>query len=346
MNSLVIKKAVSIFTLSVFFFFGTSTLAHAQTVGTHSIDGIDIVSTPANPAPGNDVTVNLVSYSTDLNAASITWIIDGKSLSKGTGQTSIHLTAPQNGKSIQVIASIQTAEGAEIRKTVTVKSVDIDIIWETSGYTPPLYRGKTPFAYQNEIKFTAVPHFLDKNGAPIDPKTLIYKWSNGSDVLGDLSGYGKQSVTIRGSIIPRTLDINVQVTTTDQTIGGGAAVSINAVAPSLVFYQDDPLYGVLYNNSIADKFRLSHNEVKVTVAPFGFDVPAPALVYNWSVNNIEQPNLASNRSIVLRVAPGQQGISNIALTLANTGNGILQNATGAFTAIFNNTQKTNSAASF
>src|ERR1700733_10028558 len=93
---------------------GQMTTARAQTIGTASLDGVDIAATPANPAPGDAVTVTVTSYNTDLNGATINWIVAGKSFSKGTGITSVTVQAPPLGKSVQVLADIQTVEGADI----------------------------------------------------------------------------------------------------------------------------------------------------------------------------------------------------------------------------------------
>ena len=346
MNSLLRNKILlllPVFLLTSVVFFATTQTSYAQSIGNVSYDGVDISSSPSNPAPGDKVSVSVQSFSMDLNSAAISWSVDGKVLTKGTGMTSLEINAPAIGKSTRIIATVSTLAGAIIRKTVTIRSGDVDLVWETSGYTPTLYRGKVPFVYQNNVTFTALPHFVDKNGKAIDPRGLIYKWSDGSDVLGDQSGYGKQSITIRGSIIPRTLDISVVATSPDdQTINGQSEVSLDAVAPSITFYQDDPLYGVLYNNAIGSTFRLSHNELKVVSAPYGFDIPTTnnlatpsPLVYTWDINNVDQANLTTSRSVVLHVNAGQQGSSNISLSLANTANNILQGATASFNAIFN-----------
>ncbi len=350
MNSSFLKKIVTLssaLTLLFFFMISTQVVAHAQSIGNTSLDGIDIALTPLNPAPGDSVTVSVDSYSTDLDNAAITWYIGGKAYAKGNGLKSIDITAPAVGKSMQVIASIITAEKASIQKTVTIRSGDVDLVWESSGYLPPFYQGKVAAANQNTMKFIAIPHFVSKTGTPIDPKTLVYQWSNGSDAFGDQSGYGKQSLVVPSNIIPQPLAINVQVTSaTDPNVGGEAALTITPQSPSILFYQDDPLYGILYNSAIGKSFRLFHNEVKIAAAPFGFDVNDSSLLYNWNINNILQNSLTASRSIVLRVNSGQQGSSDVNLSMANQGNRILQSATADFRAIFNTTAESSSTVSF
>ena len=138
---------ISIFIL-FFTFFSLSNphVSHAQSsIGNVSLDGVDIEMSPANPAPGDSVTVDVKSYSTDLNGATINWSSNGKSIGKSVGLTSITVQAPPVGKSLAISVSVKTVEGATIQKVLTIKTGSVDIIPETSGYVPPLYRGKNLF---------------------------------------------------------------------------------------------------------------------------------------------------------------------------------------------------------
>jgi len=335
------KKAIFASTFVLFFsfiavFFLVHSPVHAQTIGTVSLDGIDIGSSPANPAPGSSVTVSLNSYSIDLSGANISWTVNGKIMTKGTGIESIVVTAPPTGQTLQIMASINTLQGATIQKLISVTSGSVDIVWETSGYVPPLYQGKTPFVYQNSVTFIAMPQLTDSKGNPINPKNLIYQWKENTFVLGSQSGYGKQSLTVTGSVIAEPLNIDVTVTSADGSEHAESQIKLQPQSPSILFYEDDPLYGVLYNNAIVGTLNLIHNQTKIIAAPFGFDISAPGLGYNWSINGVSQTNLSSSQSVVLGVNQGQQGSSNIDLTMQNSGQNILQGSESSFTAAFTN----------
>ena len=323
--------------------------AHAQaTIGTASIDGVDISMDPVNPAPGTSVTISVVSYTTDLNGAAINWLVGGKSFAKGTGMTSVTVPAPAIGKTVTIMASINTVEGASIQKVVSIKSSTIDMIEETSGYVPPLYRGKEPFIYQNTLKIIAIPHLVDASGNPIDPKNLIYTWEQDSTVLGDQSGYDKQSLTITGDLIARPFTIDVQVSSADGSVNGENEIGVVATAPSVTFYQDDPLYGVLYNEAVGANVNLLHNQLKVLSAPYGFDTStatAGSLSYSWTVNDTSHDELASSTSIILATPSGSSGTSDIGLTIQNS-NQILQTATAGFSAVYSDTSTQNSSVAF
>lgn len=348
-TTLITIALLTFISLSASFLLTHLSTAHAQaTIGTASLDGIDISASPTSPAPGISVTVSVVSYTTDLNGASINWLVGGKSFAKGTGMTSVTVPAPAIGKTVTIMASINTVEGASIQKVVTIKSSSIDMIEETSGYVPPLYRGKEPFIYQNTLKIIAVPHINDANGNPIDPKNLIYTWKQDSTVLGDQNGHGKQSLTITGALIARPFTIDVQVSSADGSISGESEIGVVATAPSLAFYQDDPLYGVLYNTAVGDSVGLLHNQLKIVAVPYGFDAPttgAGSLSHSWSVNDTLHDELASSTSIILATPSGSSGSSDVGLTIQNN-NQILQTATAGFSAIYSDTSTQNSSVAF
>lgn len=305
--------------------------ARAQ-VPAPALDGVTIEREPENPAPGQDVTVTVKSFNTDLNSATITWLKDDSILEVGVGKPSITVSAPKLGGSFVITANIKTIEGAQAQKKMVIKSGDIDLIMETSGYTPPLYKGRLSPAYQNVVKFIAIPHLVNKDGSTIDPKTLVYKWTRDYKVLGDDSGYGRQTLSIVGNVVPAPYQIKVEVSSKDQNIQAEKIVGVDAGDPSVVMYREDPLYGVLYNKAVGDTLRLTNSEVKIVAAPFSFSNTAN-IDYTWLVNQVEQPDLAKHQSIVLRRSSDDAGQSSISLTLRNTLS-ILQGADTSFNVLF------------
>jgi hypothetical protein len=322
------------FIVAILFIFTAPMYARAQANMPSSPDGIVVTTDPENPAPGDSVTITIQDYQSDINKANISWLLDRKQYAKGVGKYSISVTAPSSGKTLEVMAVIDTVEGAEIRKVVNIKSGDIDMVWETGGYAPAFYRGKSQFSYQNYLKVVAVPHFVDADGNPIKPSQLVYKWKQDDTVLQDQSGFGKQSVIVKGDVVPRPFNIDVQISSLDGNSSGVGELRFEAVPPSIVFYPDDLLYGVYYNRAVGDMFPLSNSEVKIIAAPYGFNINS-GLSYEWSINNVPHDELAQSKNIVLRVNGSDQGRSVIALTMKNIGDDILQSATAGFTAIFN-----------
>lgn len=310
-----------------------TSITNAQIPG--SIDGVEISVSPEYPSPGQNVKISLESYTTNLNAASIVWIVDGKNALQGIGAVSINVSAPDIGKKTAVTAVIVTAESKEVKKSVILKTGDVDLVWESSGYIPPLFKGKALFAYQNGIKVTAIPHLSGASGKEIDPKTLVYKWTKNDKVMQDQSGYGKQTFTFVEEL-PRPIEIEVIVTTRDGGEQGRALVTLEQGNPSLLFYEEDPLYGVFYNKAIKNRFTLKKEEVSILAVPYFFSNVGgenSPITYSWSINNLLQPDISTNRSITLRSKEDSEGSSDLSLEIRNTGK-ILQGAKQNTTLLF------------
>lgn len=311
-----------------------TSVVHAQIP--QSIEGLEVTMVPEAPQSGESVTITLKSYNTDLNAASFVWYVNDKIVSSEVGKTSITVTAPANGKTLNVSTTIQTAEKRTIKKTFSIKPNDIDLVWETNGYAPPFYKGKPYIAHQNTIRIIAIPHFVGKNGVEINPKTLIYQWKKNSTSLQDESGYGKQTVSIVDGVVPRPFVISVVVSARDGSLQGQRQLSIEATEPSLSLYVDDPLYGVMYNNEIPSTLRIRNREVTLLAVPFGFNTSEKSATrYAWSINNTERPELSANRSVTLRTKDDLAGNSAISVEVRNDAS-LFQSVRASLTAYFNN----------
>ncbi len=322
-----------IFKLSISFFaFAFVSCVYAQVPS--SIDGVTINLSSNNPKPGDSVEIYVESYSMDLNSASIIWAVNGKNQNQGIGMKKTSVIAPKAGIKMTVSSIIKTIDGREIRKTITIKTGSVDIIWETGGYSHPFFKGKKSFVYQNKLRLIAIPH-LSKDGVKeIDPKTLVYSWKRDGKYIENGQGYGKQYVEITGDDIPKNVDVSVEVYNREQTERSSESISLNPSEPSLSFYEEDSLYGILFNKSITRQSSIKNREMRVLAVPFGFNMNVNTNRYVWSINNIEQSDLLKNRSITIRTKSGTAGSSNIALDIRNN-NEILQGARGEFTLYFN-----------
>ncbi|MEY2664402.1 MAG: hypothetical protein RIT04_210 [Candidatus Parcubacteria bacterium] len=300
-----------------------------------SIDGITLSINPETPVPNAPVAIQLVSYITNLSGADIVWYTNGKIAKKGKGETTFTTTAPQNGKTVDITVVIKTIEGRVVEKKTTIAPSDVDLLWETDGYVPPFYRGKITGMYENAIRIIAMPHFLDAKGVEIDPKTLLYTWEKSSLVLGDLSGYGKQTLVVPNDSIPRPYTIKVQVSSADGKYQGSSRITLDMSKPFVLFYPEDPLYGALVNTAVGSRLQLLKNEVTVLAAPFGFSTgDTKAMRYSWSINGEDRSDLDNKREILLRVKNGISGNSSVALRIRNERH-ILQSADNDFNLFFN-----------
>lgn len=328
-------KRSALFALTSFFILLASS-ALAQGIPS-TIGGLELTTSAIDPVPGQSVTIKAASYSVDINSANLTWVSAGKTIAKGVGVTSVTVQAPALGKKISVTVTMISPDGTSFVNSITVNSGSVDLVLEPDGYVPPFFMGKAPVVYQNSVKIIAVPHIANSSGVEYDPETLVYKWQQNDTVLQDQSGYGKQSITLPGNIVPRPYQVTVTISTRDGTAQAMGITSVTAGSPLILFYRNDPLYGPLFNNAIGNILYLgAQRETGVMMVPLGFNITGNGLgdlSLSWLINGVEHPELASNESITLRAPESSSGSSNVQLSITDPKN-ILQQAQAGFSAVF------------
>ncbi|MDD5165473.1 MAG: hypothetical protein PHG25_02975 [Candidatus Pacebacteria bacterium] len=305
-----------------------------------------IVLTPStnNPVPGRVVTIKAESFTFDIDSATVIWTVNGKEVQKGIGLISLDVKAPVLGKKTIVGITAVTANGIRYTNTISIGSGSIDLIIETDGYTPPFFKGKTPLVFQNTVTVIAVPHLANSSGVEFDPASLVYQWKkDDGTVLQDQSGYGKQSISLKGGIVPRPYYLIVTASTRDGSAQAQSLIDINATSPSVVFYKNDPQYGPFFNTAVLGVLKIgSQKEIQAFASLFGFNFSkniSSDLTLNWSINNIEHSELASSKSIILRAPDGDSGTSHVELDVRGVNN-ILQGGSNNFDISFSGSNST------
>jgi hypothetical protein len=327
------KKFVSILFFVLFIsetaFSGVALAQFSQSLSNQ----IDVVLSPENPEANQTVTATAQSYGTDLDSSNITWKVNGKTEKSGSGLKTFSFTTGSLNSSTLLTIIVKTSQGDTITQNYTITPTAVDLIWQSEGYTPPFYKGKTLFSHQNKIEFIAVPHINNSNGQEIPAKNLIYKWTKNGVVIGDFSGYGKNTYTTIGSIISRDLNIEVDISSADGNSAGYASVSVSPIEPSILFYQKDPLYGIQFQKALTETVNLPESgEMEVLATPFYFgtrNIKDSNLSYTWSINGQNIDSDTTQISRVFRKSSGASGTSLISLSIANADK-ILQFASNSF----------------
>lgn len=299
---------------------------------------IDISLSTESVIPDQKITITAKSYTIDINSAEVVWEMDGKTIQKGFGLTKLEMIAPPLGKKIKLTVSASTNTGIKLSDSILISSGSVDMIIEGDGYTTPLFQGKLPLSYQNTFRIIAVPHLADSKGVEYKAQDLVYQWKRNSRVIEDQSGYGKQTLSLVGDIVPREATISVTVSTRDSKERTTGYISVPYISPSVSFYEDDYLYGPLFNKTIKSPIIIGkEKELNVLMAPFGFNKPTKGLgnlALTWTINGHERPELSANESITLRAPDGVSGSSRVGLEITNDKQ-ILQNANNGFSIKFN-----------
>lgn len=280
-----------------------------------------VTVTPNNPAALAPVTVSVESFATDLGQAKISWLLNGKAVASAAGKTSLNFTTGNYGNTDTVTIAVLTKEGTALRKTVTIKPAEIDLLWQTDTFTPPFYRGKALYSNQSAVTVVAIPHMLGRNGNPIPVANLVFTWKEDHVVKGSLSGYGKNSYTFTGNPLFKPTLIEVEITAPVENIKSNATMSLAPRNPQVLVYVNDPLYGLLLNNAITASYPLDVSEVRLAAVPYFFSSDSAGtknLNYNWTINNSD--GATNQKDIVLRHEGDSSGTSIISLQVDNATN--------------------------
>ncbi len=288
---------------------------------------ISVSQVPSIPKPGETVSVRVSGYSTDLNAARITWTLDGREVLSGTGATSFQFLAPGSGQSSTLVITISKSTGGTITRTLSINPADVDLLYEAQTYAHPFYEGKRMFTSESEIEFIAVPHFVSANGSRTAASSLIYTWSLNGSVQQASSGYGKNTLLLKGSLIERPVQVTVDVSAPGSTLKATQSITMRSIAPDIVLYENNPLLGVVYEKAIQGEFKLERPQVDFEGVPYYASATSKddiALDYSWYINGVEVTSKAPNENyMVLQNDKNEEGTALIGVTLNHISN-ILQ----------------------
>jgi hypothetical protein len=289
--------------------------------------GVEII--PSYPRPNEMVSIKLTLYTDDLNSADIAWYQNDSLVLSGKGKVSYSFKTGSIGQETKIDIRVSLLSGASFSKTFTLNPAGVDLVWEANSYVPPFYKGKALHPRQGSLKIVAMPEFV-KNGRRIAPENLIYEWSNGVDVYQNQNGYGKNVLILNGSILGKTESIEVLVTDPINNLVAHDLIDIAPVDPEIVFYENDPYYGHIFDSALTGNFSLKSDEAQILVAPYYFTKEMGGLLtYEWQLNGTSIPSLSGSRTAIFRKPENiGSGQSIISLRMENT-NRILQQADGS-----------------
>jgi len=322
------KRALFIFTIFYFCIFILPEKITAQVLGGDQVDQIISMEViPNTPSANEDVSIIIESFSYDLSRAKINWYLNGSLKGSGVGKTSFNFRTGDVGTNNKIRYQITTNNGVYFEKNITITPGNISLIWESSAYTPPFFKGKAMFSYEGNIRIIAIPNLLNENGVKYKPEELVYTWKRGMGTDTGASGYGRNIFFWNDGIISNLNEITVEVSNLKNTTKATASVAITPQKAEILAYENSPSLGILFNKAINNAFKLNSSEISFTASPYYFNNPNSEGVYSWFVNGQKSPEGSSN--ITFRNTTGESGESKISFGLSNQKR-ILQSAEGAF----------------
>jgi hypothetical protein len=252
--------------------------------------------TPDAPGPNDPVSISLHSYYLDLSNANIEWMLDGKTMSEGTGLTEVSTVAGAQGTEHDVTAIVTTPDGAGADVTIAIIPTSLDLLYDANSYVPPFYMGRAMPSSGTTINIQALPNFVTPEGKRLTPDTIVYNWKQDGRVLKAFSGKGKSSLSVAASLPHDSTTVSVDAVSADGRLHGAASVRIPTVESAITLYQDHPLFGIQYYSAMGTPAFVPDTEMTFAVAPYFAPAHAsndPALQYTWQVNGMDVPINAS-----------------------------------------------------
>jgi hypothetical protein len=324
-----VKKAfLFIFSILIFCLSQTSRLSGQEI----SIPGqipeleeqISILVEPLLPGPYETISIRLEAFGTDLTRAFITWKVNGASKKSGRGEQVFELNSGAAGNVQTVDITIQPAGGPSIQKKLVFRPQEVDLLWESRSYTPPFYKGKALPGFMGQSVLVAIPNFKSgRSSLPIS--NLTYRWKRGGEIMNNESGFMKNSISIKGGVLLRPDEMTVEVSD-DSGNKADHITTIEYYQPFATFYENNPLYGVLFNKEITSS-TLKNNEITLLTIPYFFESLSgkpSSLTYVWKVNS-QESFLFKRDTATFRYADNEEGLSLIDVTVKN-GSNFLQEA--------------------
>jgi hypothetical protein len=298
---------------------------------------------PAYPHPFETFTVELSSYTTDLDQAYITWSIDGIVQASDYGMKTFQSQAGASGVAQTISAAIAVGNESYI-KSFTVTPGKVDIFWEAiDASTPPFYRGKALPAAGGVVRVFAIPDITNMSGERIAPDTFDYTWSRNGftrDVRNQ-SGYGKSTLSLRKDILTDNETVTVLVESQSLKITGSASIVIPATEPEIIFYAQHPLYGTLYASALEGPVTIPEGEETTIIAePYFFSRDNMSdLSFEWFANGKPAtPRWDYPNALTIEASEGARGIVPLSITISSPEH-VLQSITESLSLLLQNSSE-------
>jgi len=280
---------------------------------------------PRAPRAGESVTIRAESSAINLNAADISWSVDGAALTSGAGQKEIRIQAGALGSATEV--TVDASDGvSSATASITVRPAEVDLLWESDSYTPLLFSGRALPSAGSSLRLEARARLLE-NGALVPARDIVYTWRKNGSVMASISGRGRSGATIPAPTLFATDVISVEAQSISGRLLAEESARIPSIEPILTLYTVHPLFGVEYHRALGAQSFINETEVSLSAVPFFAAVRHPdesTLQYEWSVNNVAIESDSARPSSITLNSEGSSGTALIGLTLTSVTNLFLE----------------------
>ncbi|HBT81755.1 hypothetical protein A2757_00335 [Candidatus Giovannonibacteria bacterium RIFCSPHIGHO2_01_FULL_48_47] len=274
---------------------------------------LSIKISPEFPDPGAEVRAELLSYSLDVNRASITWALDGKALASGVGVKEVSFKAAAHGAKNTLSASATSPGGERFETSVVIRPQSVDLILDAKSRVPHWYRGAALPISRTRVVVSAIPNFIS-SGARINPSSLQYEWRVDRRLISDFSGRGKDSISVLTPGLGEVAkEVMVKVSSSDASLVKEARAMVQAFSPEILFYERLPLEGIKTSLALRTKNLFAGGEFEVQAVPFSMNYSSLSdLSFSWSFDgNATDPLSGEPDTLLVKTGGGSEGQSGL-----------------------------------
>lgn len=318
--------------LIVFGFVFVASTALAQFGG---LDNLSIILTPERPRPGEYVVARAEHFGGGLDSAYLRWFVNDTLVVEGLGKTTISYTAGAATAEETVVLEVTGPSLETLRAVRSYRPGSIVLLMEGKATAHPFYRGRTLMPLQGLASVVAIPELFDADGRRVSPADLWFDWKENNKKRQNDSGMGKNTLVIAGNIIPRPVNVEVEVRAPVGTLGARGNLTVSATRSNVHLYENNPLLGVLYNKALGNRITIGGAEFGIKTIPYFFGFGGEGAKIAWTINNDILGG--SDDTIVVRGKEGVVGQATVAVEVSHP-SFILQGARTGLNILFGGEQ--------
>lgn len=288
---------------------------------------------PEIPSPGESVVATVKSsYFESLQKAEVIWHINNVERKKGLGLTTFQFLAPEAGETLELFVTVDRGNGSTFANFINIQTASVDLITEADTYIPPFYKGRSLFTPQSNVKIAAIASLFE-NGVKLSKNQIIYNWYRNGEYITEVSGVGKDSAVFQGNMVSRPFNVSVIAESINSNLKAEKSILISTKNPKVVLYENNPIYGSVFEKSLSGTFNFDREEVGITAVPYFFSADrrdSEYLKYSWFENGREiGENTLGSFINYLNPNKEKNGISNLGVEIESNKN-FLQNNSSYF----------------
>lgn len=257
-------------------FLGVFSHAFAQNSLTNT--QLAITLSPTTPEAGEQVKAYLQTHTLSGVPQSIVWTVNGETMASANNQNTLLFTAGSAGTETTIRATVTMRDGVTHTASTSFTINQLDVIIDSDTTVPGFFAGRPEPSIGSRVKLTAL-----LSGAT--PQNYTYAWKLNDTVIngGPVRGGYTQIITMP---LGRRATVSVEVSNANNVLVASKRIQIEASEPEIIFYEDNPLRGLL-PKALVDRSVITSQEITLRGEPYFLskDIPSGDIYREWSINN-------------------------------------------------------------